>query len=239
MQFGIIPAYAGSTTTSSAPPRASTDHPRIRGEHREYPAGGQHARGIIPAYAGSTVVPIPGETLAWDHPRIRGEHAADPKGKIVVGGSSPHTRGAPGDELDENIAERIIPAYAGSTRKRCRAVSPRRDHPRIRGEHKEALQGSFAEAGSSPHTRGAQGSAAGQFRRGGIIPAYAGSTSSLSLLDAAGSDHPRIRGEHLTTVVNAPIVAGSSPHTRGARAHRCRPVVLCGIIPAYAGSTEQ
>ena len=33
---GIIPAYAGSTAVASASGRAVWDHPRIRGEHRDY-----------------------------------------------------------------------------------------------------------------------------------------------------------------------------------------------------------
>ena len=74
--FGrIIPAYAGSTTTTSSPRTRRGDHPRIRGEHCHTPlkvwikqGSSPHTRGalrdrtircrpsrIIPAYAGSTV----------------------------------------------------------------------------------------------------------------------------------------------------------------------------------------
>ena len=71
--------------------------------------------------------------------------------------------------------------------------------------------------GSSPHTRGAQASEhLGQHVRG-IIPAYAGSTDSLS------TEKFRARG--------------SSPHTRGAPGRRLALVLRIGIIPAYAGST--
>ena len=71
---GIIPAYAGSTATSSSFERLLMDHPRIRGEHLtrwsspSWSRGSSpHTRGarrrlgcrelpdrIIPAYAGST-----------------------------------------------------------------------------------------------------------------------------------------------------------------------------------------
>ena len=71
---GIIPAYAGSTRTPHCTAAHGPDHPRIRGEHREYFAmwvlthgSSPHTRGaltvgegvpevlgIIPAYAGST-----------------------------------------------------------------------------------------------------------------------------------------------------------------------------------------
>ena len=70
----IIPAYAGSTCTSTRRSAGSTDHPRIRGEHergnqgcRDQDGSSPHTRGappghahrdsagrIIPAYAGST-----------------------------------------------------------------------------------------------------------------------------------------------------------------------------------------
>ena len=70
----IIPAYAGSTISDSDSPRDSSDHPRIRGEHRCWRlwrrsgvGSSPHTRGahelrrrgydairIIPAYAGST-----------------------------------------------------------------------------------------------------------------------------------------------------------------------------------------
>ena len=216
---GIIPAYAGSTVsldvcrlmvpgssphTRGAPasktPRCGSgrDHPRIRGEHqRAYPSPRGQAR-IIPAYAGST----------------------DPSEAQVVRliGSSPHTRGAltragaasgsggdhpriRGEHRVENISTceklGIIPAYAGST--------------------PSALMRSRGLMGSSPHTRGAQFFVSVRAARKwdhprirgehhapvlhavaleGIIPAYAGSTITMSY----------------TTCVNV----GSSPHTRGA-----------------------
>ena len=91
----IIPAYAGSTSTTiaplghcpgssphtrGAPPtprqplRRSWDHPRIRGEHSDARPVSRRHSGIIPAYAGSTSCPLS---------RYRSTL-----------GSSPHTRGA-------------------------------------------------------------------------------------------------------------------------------------------------
>ena len=155
--LGIIPAYAGSTSSSattcrcrqgSSPhtrgaPRTRRpsspcqwDHPRIRGEHHHCHAQKAGEPGIIPAYAGST--------------RTRQSSQAG------TPGSSPHTRGA---------------------RRRIHVLSVVAvDHPRIRGEHIvtcaaidntngiiPAYAGSTARAnvlhwravGSSPHTRGA------------------------------------------------------------------------------------
>ena len=294
----IIPAYAGSTPTRRPAATSSRDHPRIRGEHDDDVDGAvvafgssPHTRGarrrrhgqaqairIIPAYAGSTGSKPTRPHRMRDHPRIRGEHLpAQQTGRVGLG-SSPHTRGARPCGRAAREAGRIIPAYAGSTRRASRRSRPRPDHPRIRGEHQVAALHIRLAQGSSPHTRGARtppapnsapswiipayaGStshALASCRRSwdhprirgehvrlrragavgeGIIPAYAGSTPDSWIVHAEHWDHPRIRGEHLRPSPDAREAAGSSPHTRGARAE-CVPVAdFPGIIPAYAGST--
>ena len=110
----IIPAYAGSTTSSPTRWRRPKDHPRIRGEHSSWSltpftisgssphTRGAHARehqtrrvhGIIPAYAGSTSGASDDGRPVRDHPRIRGEHIVGSIGMVIGWGSSPHTRGA-------------------------------------------------------------------------------------------------------------------------------------------------
>ena len=216
---GIIPAYAGSTARGRQYPSARTDHPRIRGEHSAYHSPNEnltgsspHTRGapvvgwpgwsrggIIPAYAGST----PGSgTIAGssqDHPRIRGEHAPGrpgPRGRL---GSSPHTRGARINDIFRMKNEGIIPAYAGSTAPSSPACRWRWDHPRIRGEHAKTGKSFIGYGGSSPHTRGALSVGTPDSLLGGIIPAYAGSTSTTSSSAVMAGDHPRIRGEHSPT----------------------------------------
>ena len=133
-------------------------------------------------------------------------------------GSSPHTRGALVRVANANYDRRIIPAYAGSTGRRRRQCPGHRDHPRIRGEHAPSPRGRAASSGSSPHTRGAPLDVQARLTRGGIIPAYAGSTQPADRRGRQGG--------------------GSSPHTRGAhdsRRDHCRHL---RIIPAYAGSTS-
>ena len=72
----------------------------------------------------------------------------------------------------------------------------------------------------------------------GIIPAYAGSTSTKAPPTALRRDHPRIRGEHDVDSLDDVDFWGSSPHTRGAPS-RAFTRKGCGrIIPAYAGSTR-
>ena len=197
----IIPAYAGSTKGWASGPAAAWDHPRIRGEHGrpcrlrcDIPGSSPHTRGaltndaawsqtkrIIPAYAGSTCGCSGMSTTTRDHPRIRGEHWYGFAAGGDDGGSSPHTRGARRPRRRRRPLRRIIPAYAGSTTAQTGKDAGKRDHPRIRGEHRPRGFRSAPGPGSSPHTRGAQklGDAMGSAR--GIIPAYAGSTQSLLL----------------------------------------------------------
>ena len=235
---GIIPAYAGSTPSSPARSRKRKDHPRIRGEHtlsehsRTLVSGSSpHTRGaprwesamprkarIIPAYAGSTSRRSWPTSPSADHPRIRGEHRLDIPWPQAMQGSSPHTRGAQ------------IHARAGH-----RFVS---DHPRIRGEHSSRKMTQASRAGSSPHTRGAPADGDVQPVFPGIIPAYAGSTSTASNKSSRPRDHPRIRGEHSPCLRARTIATGSSPHTRGARDEAHCWVRVGWIIPAYAGSTR-
>ena len=172
------------------------DHPRIRGEHRRIRRVSRWGDGIIPAYAGSTpkenakhvsgigssphtrgapIITHARAILHEDHPRIRGEHpiphfgtaqflgiipayAGSTKTRTLaarsLGGSSPHTRGAPYSQ--------------------CRSDNRRRDHPRIRGEHKVKSECSSLNLG--------------------IIPAYAGSTtrkSSVKQFPSGSSPHTR------------------------------------------------
>ena len=193
---GIIPAYAGSTSRSSAICFCCTDHPRIRGEHQSpsYPisprtGSSPHTRGarscsqanhtrrgIIPAYAGSTILEFRTRRICSDHPRIRGEHEEHPTVSPSTEGSSPHTRGAHFATAAFHVSLRIIPAYAGSTDAAAVAIEAPPDHPRIRGEHYVNSVYPALAAGSSPHTRGAPALRAIYGRRPGIIPAYAGST---------------------------------------------------------------
>ena len=60
--------------------------------------------------------------------------------------------------------------------------------------------------------------------------------ASVNWVGVAG-DHPRIRGEHSMPATGRLAIAGSSPHTRGARRRRCPAQEDRRIIPAYAGST--
>ena len=257
--FGIIPAYAGSTTHQTTARRHYEDHPRIRGEHDARGIQGPldagsspHTRGarparpaqvvstrIIPAYAGSTAGPAGSGCFDEDHPRIRGEHGSWGRVSLAGLGSSPHTRGARGGGSGQDAGCDIIPAYAGSTPAGRPGRRPRRDHPRIRGEHTGFVPALHAARGSSPHTRGARGHGFAGLVGGRIIPAYAGSTSASRTSGNTTWDHPRIRGEHSKLQSDRNKLTGSSPHTRGARDGEGAQAAGQRIIPAYAGSTRR
>ena len=217
------------------------DHPRIRGEHHTQVKREAVSLGIIPAYAGSTACVgtmkrvtsgssphtrgAPYATKAplcvkWDHPRIRGEHqerwqSSHPSEGIIPAYAGSTTTSHSSGSWPEGSS----PHTRGAPRTWCARASSTRDHPRIRGEH-VGLQEAVAH-------------------RLGIIPAYAGSTigHALSAIKSWGSS-PHTRGAPRTTrsIANRPR---DHPRIRGEHsAERHVPAVLPGIIPAYAGSTN-
>ena len=211
---GIIPAYAGSTSScrwlgriqgssphtrgarrSGSVHRAVADHPRIRGEHATAVRASSSV-GIIPAYAGSTRVDRADVRHTRDHPRIRGEHRAtdDPRRRLhriipAYAGSTPVA-------MPAQSTHGIIPAYAGSTAAGRRRQQRPRDHPRIRGEHQ--IMAAMPLVTDHPRIRGEH-------------------STYRSHRTPMPRDHPRIRGEHRNRLTAVLVdVVGSSPHTRGA-----------------------
>ena len=152
--IGIIPAYAGNTADHAAYDVTRQDHPRVCGEHYNnsmdiIDTAGSSPRmrgtlnpatpeidqtGIIPAYAGNTVC----ATL---------EH-------MFRSGSSPRMRGTHMSICDTGQWHGIIPAYAGNTSNIRLKGRPRRDHPRVCGEHDELSAVVSDVLGSSPRMRG-------------------------------------------------------------------------------------
>ena len=88
---------------------------------------------------------------------MRGEHALNACFEKRPGGSSPHARGARAGRRADGRLDGIIPACAGSTSALSLTAVSRRDHPRMRGEHRAGTKTASAGRGSSPHARGAHG----------------------------------------------------------------------------------
>ena len=114
---------------------------------------------------------------------------------------------------------------------------PFRDHPRVCGEHVTAVDPLGNVWGSSPRMRGTHILSIRFRALGGIIPAYAGNTSTCSCRVTAGRDHPRVCGEHVIGHDLPSLKQGSSPRMRGTHPKDRRHPLITGIIPAYAGNT--
>ena len=180
------------------------------------PEGGTY--GIIPAYAGNTNFQMTMHETHGDHPRICGEHLLNDGTLFLASGSSPHMRGTPQARIVRVGRPGIIPAYAGNTSSSDSARRSAGDHPRICGEHPPRnLRHTFG-TGSSPHMRGTRRCN----RRTRTIPV----------------DHPRICGEHAHERGFGDATVGSSPHMRGTPYAIDFVHEITGIIPAYAGNTE-
>ena len=135
------------------------DHPRVCGEHADYPLHidvisgssprmrgtqgrqqhGDSRRGIIPAYAGNTGCSMGCPRPFRDHPRVCGEHLVRFKTCAPSAGSSPRMRGTPKLVFRCHIIIGIIPAYAGNTNISPSILTILGDHPRVCGEHTKRL----------------------------------------------------------------------------------------------------
>ena len=134
-QAGIIPALAGNTVTQAVTLCSASDHPRSRGEYlreirdaaanggssplsrgiRMIPTPSEWLGRIIPALAGNTAaLDLPG-TDRQDHPRSRGEYDVAELSAAPLPGSSPLSRGIPGQPARRRSGPGIIPALAGNT----------------------------------------------------------------------------------------------------------------------------
>ena len=95
----------------------------------------------------------------------------------------------------------------------------------------------FTGSGSSPLSRGIHRRRQDPAQARRIIPALAGNTSSLGRFLGQEPDHPRSRGEYLSTHPMTVSTLGSSPLSRGI----LRSLMKCQrnlrIIPALAGNT--
>ena len=173
--------------------------PPVRGAHIE-PATGVGVVGLIPACAGSTPHVDPGSRRCRAHPRLCGEHVLGLPGQTLGPGSSPPVRGAPHWSAVRDPGRGLIPACAGSTSGPESAQPSQGAHPRLCGEHASGVLGVMITAGSSPPVRGALRLRQPQVDLDGLIPACAGSTRPLRRRRPRCRAHPRLCGEHHTSI---------------------------------------
>ena len=169
------------------------------------------------------------------HPRACGEHVSGLWRLDDNPGSSPRMRGTRADGYAIVNEYRFIPAHAGNTLTKAQKPSPSPVHPRACGEHGSNPRKPYPGFGSSPACGGTQFSLQGSDR---FIPAHAGNTQVLELIDTLYPVHPRACGEHNRTALNPQTLAGSSPRMRGTQACKFRRGFRYRFIPAHAGNTR-
>ena len=134
---------------------------------------------LIPAYAGKTHGTAPRSLKSSAHPRVCGENFYGSLETFFVLGSSPRMRGKPGDHAACTSHAGLIPAYAGKTPSGGVSGGLVPAHPRVCGENAVIFRNGSRILGSSPRMRGKQTPDVTALPVSGLIPAYAGKTSSL------------------------------------------------------------
>ena len=172
----FIPACAGNSCLKTLFVRASTVHPRLRGElippkstPKKWPGSSPLARGtliqrylkrvvqrFIPACAGnSPYVPVPA---------------------VFLSGSSPLARGTLFRHPPFHLRGRFIPACAGNSFKLGSMITMSPVHPRLRGELPGCSWQSRCNSGSSPLARETLRRKYENYRYCRFIPACAGNS---------------------------------------------------------------
>ncbi len=195
----------------------------------------------------------------WAHPRSRG---ADHEFSLLDGvsrGSSPLARGghplgkSPGSstgliparagrthsQWEDEPTERLIPARAERTSPAAADVGILTAHPRSRGADTRPPSCESVGPGSSPLARGGRRPDAGACSSTWLIPARAGRTVLVLLLQLADRAHPRSRGADTGVPVTMNDVDGSSPLARGGHRYRACRAKRRRLIPARAGRTTR
>ena len=171
------------------------------------------------------------------HPRVGGENDAGANLPLCCHGSSPRGRGKRARALQAVLPTGLIPAWAGKTGCLAGGMASWAAHPRVGGENHWSPSRKITAAGSSPRGRGKQAEAAPVHGRGGLIPAWAGKTSSGPGRAQPGPAHPRVGGENYFNSFSLPVIHGSSPRGRGKLVADAFGRGFGGLIPAWAGKT--
>ena len=232
---GLIPAWAGKTSSSRANRGRSSAHPRVGGENVMRPGRGAKppgssprgrgkrksnsyvlgVRGLIPAWAGKTSLVRWAIPSRWTHPRVGGENWHVPSWTASPPGSSPRGRGKHKYVGYRGGRPGLIPAWAGKTASTYRAQSAPGAHPRVGGENAGSNRGANRGLGSSPRGRGKHATAPEVALMGRLIPAWAGKTRLATKRARRSTAHPRVGGENQLCWSSSSLMPGSSPRGRG------------------------
>ena len=153
------PACAGITIVLGHGWASKGEHPRVRGDHHGRGRQSQRRRGTPPRARGSLWL-RPGLDLAdrntpacagitgcvavsaaggEEHPRVRGDHRTVGSAGAAIHGTPPRARGSPLRHPSPPRWGRNTPACAGITQPSAPASGESREHPRVRGDHKQAM----------------------------------------------------------------------------------------------------
>ena len=193
---------------------------------------------LIPAHAGKTGLSVRRRGQPAAHPRSRGENSVTMRTACVIVGSSPLTRGKRQGGVEDNQANRLIPAHAGKTSTLSASSSAPPAHPRSRGENLRQHLDQLWQRGSSPLTRGKQTAQAADAVARRLIPAHAGKTPYQPHNLSVTAAHPRSRGENKVSQGLGSLMSGSSPLTRGKHRGNVANAAVQRLIPAHAGKTR-
>ena len=144
-----------------------------------------------------------------------GEHIELRGAWTVCGGSSPRVRGTCGDNPQQALIARFIPACAGNIARPVFDDRRNTVHPRVCGEHVRTMNTPSPMAGSSPRVRGTYLAQLKKLHKQRFIPACAGNIVRARFRYTAGSVHPRVCGEHQIMIRKYDPKIGSSPRVRG------------------------
>ena len=170
---------------------------------------------------------------------MRGEQSTLCSSPNSSRGSPPLARGTELLALTDAADVGITPACAGNRPARSSRSWLRRDHPRLRGEQKLVDSATIASLGSPPLARGTAVAAADDGRAVGITPACAGNSPPDERGLVVAEDHPRLRGEQLSSFRNRSRLLGSPPLARGTGTQPPRKPGARGITPACAGNSSR
>ena len=232
---GLIPAWAGKTVGRRARFPRLWAHPRVGGEnlceHLQITSGaGSSPRGrgkpgavnwsyrsgrLIPAWAGKTGVGSSVSAGLAAHPRVGGENYRNGSRRRASSGSSPRGRGKLLVGRHAHQRGRLIPAWAGKTKRLPHGPRLEGAHPRVGGENTGPASGRASSKGSSPRGRGKRRGGGPCRRARGLIPAWAGKTLVVGGRACPLRAHPRVGGENSSCDRLVQPGSGSSPRGRG------------------------
>ena len=168
---------------------------------------------------------------------MRGEKPRTAAARQPLQGSPPRARGKGKRPAEESGQDGITPACAGKRSKRGVNLILTGDHPRVRGEKQSLSDAAGGCEGSPPRARGKVPGDDCMPDCRGITPACAGKRKKSLQSWGSARDHPRVRGEKISTICMAGVFKGSPPRARGKGAGD-EPGVRPGrITPACAGKS--